>query len=80
MTEPRMAEDGALLLEQKRRLRIGYDAASWAPVVTKRSDFDHFARERFWYTIDFQPAEGMLSGEIEAVFTFAYLPGEEETR
>jgi hypothetical protein len=78
MTEPRQSEDGALLLEQKRKLRIHYDSGNWRAVATRRSDFDHFGRERFWYTLDFHPVAGSLSGEIEAVFTFAFLPGEDE--
>jgi hypothetical protein len=78
MTEPRQSEDGALLLEQKRKLRIHYDSGNWRAVATRRSDFDHFGRERFWYTLDFHPVAGSLSGEIEAVFTFTFLPGEDE--
>lgn len=75
LTEPRLVEEGALLLEQKLKLRIGYDPERWKPVVTKRNDFDHFAVERFWYTLDFHPVKELCDDrELEAVFTFAYLP------
>lgn len=80
LTEPRHAEDGALFLEQKQKLRIGYDPDRWKPVVTKRNDLDHFAVERFWYTLDFHPVQELRDGELEleAVFTFAFLPGGDE--
>lgn len=72
MLEPEFA-GGELIIRGRYALRIGYDSGIWEPVITKRSDFDHFGQERFWYTIDFQFEEGIRGDGIEAVFTFEFM-------
>ncbi|MHA6480572.1 heparinase II/III family protein [Paenibacillus sp. strain BS8-2] len=75
--EPRMLEEGFLVLEQNYLLMIRYDSDCWRPVVEQRKDFDHFGQERHWYTLDFLPTEAWRSHIIEAEFTFTFLPEED---
>lgn len=53
---PELAAEGRILIKGKRQLSILYDHNVWKPIVTPRSDIDHFGRERFWYTLDFHTA------------------------
>ncbi|MDQ6422788.1 heparinase II/III family protein [Paenibacillus sp. LHD-117] len=73
MQEPKLGEEGWLTIEGKRLLRIGYDARLWKPVVTARSDRDHFDQERHWHTLDFHSVAGMRGAVVEAVFTFEFI-------
>lgn len=68
---PELTKAGELLFIGKRRLRMIYDHQLWSPVVTARSDIDHYGSERHWHTIDFEAA---ASPEVPfiAAFTFQF--------
>ncbi|MGO4545870.1 heparinase II/III family protein [Paenibacillus sp. 2TAB23] len=68
---PELTKAGELLLNGIRRLRIIYDHQLWSPLVTARSDIDHYGSERYWYTIDF---EASATSEVPfiAAFTFQF--------
>ncbi|MFX3636198.1 MAG: hypothetical protein ACE3L7_29425 [Candidatus Pristimantibacillus sp.] len=73
LLEPKLAEPGQILLQGKKQLSIGYDANVWKPEVTSRSDFDHFGKERLWYTLDFKQVElDSVSNKVEARFIFQF--------
>lgn len=52
---PIHVKEGQMRLLGKRQLGVYYDYLAWEPIVTARSDMDHYGRERFWYTLDFRP-------------------------
>jgi hypothetical protein len=75
LLEPKLERTGMILLEGGRKLNIYYDEHLWSPQVTKRSDTDHFGRERSWYSLDFRwigDAAAVRGGEIVACFEFAF--------
>lgn len=73
LLEPRLLQDGMIVISGKRSLQINYDASVWQPEVTMRSDQDHFGQNRYWFTLDFHSLPGMRnSGNFEAAFTFAF--------
>lgn len=72
MPEAREA-DGVVVLQGRKRLTIAFDAQQWKPVVTQRSDMDHFGRERQWYTLDFHHLQAGAPA-VEAEFVFRFEP------
>lgn len=72
MPEAREA-DGVVVLQGRKRLTIAFDAQQWKPVVTQRSDIDHFGRERQWYTLDFHHLQAGAAA-VEAEFVFRFEP------
>ena len=71
--EPVLVKEGIVSLSGRHCLHVGYDAVAWRPVVTARSDLDHFGGRRHWYTVDFHMLPGQLSaGRMEARFTFVF--------
>ncbi|MCR2803419.1 heparinase II/III-family protein [Paenibacillus soyae] len=77
--EPKLVKEGILSLTGSRRVHIEYDAAAWRPVVTSRSDLDHFAEERYWYTLDFHQLDGGVEGG-RATARFAFVFQEEAAK
>lgn len=76
LLEPRLLQEGTVMISGKKNLQINYDATVWKPEVTMRSDLDHFGQNRNWYTLDFHSLPGLQSsGKIEAAFTFAFADG-----
>ncbi|WP_169087283.1 heparinase II/III family protein [Paenibacillus sp. PL91] len=51
---PELAAEGRILLKGKRQMSVTYNHHVWEPIVTPRSDIDHFGRERYWFTLDFR--------------------------
>ncbi|MHA7967513.1 heparinase II/III family protein [Paenibacillus sp. CAU 1782] len=75
LLEPKLEQRGIVSLEGSRQLAIHYDGEAWSPQVTKRSDIDHFGRERSWYSLDFNWNGKVMEGsdvEIVARFEFAF--------
>lgn len=68
---PELVQDGRIVLSGKRQLSIAYDRQIWQPVVTVRSDIDHFGSERFWYTLDFE-ASVPAGMPLSASFIFQF--------
>ena len=68
---PVLVTEGRILLSGSRQLSIAYDHKVWKPVVTSRSDIDHYGRERFWYTLDFHGAAA-AGVPLTASFTFQF--------
>lgn len=69
--EPVQAAKGKLVLNGKRRLALYYDHTVWEPATRKRSDEDHFGRERHWYTIDLI-ASGEARESLTGHFAFRF--------
>jgi hypothetical protein len=68
---PERVAEGRILIKGKHQLSISYDYKVWEPVVTSRSDIDHFGRERLWYSLDFHTAA--LAGQpLAATFIFQF--------
>ncbi|WP_138755758.1 heparinase II/III family protein [Paenibacillus sinopodophylli] len=53
---PVKEREGRMIIQGKRKLSLTYNHLIWTPVVTARSDIDHFGVERYWYTLDFHAA------------------------
>ncbi|HIW34616.1 MAG TPA: heparinase II/III-family protein [Candidatus Paenibacillus intestinavium] len=73
MIEPKLEGEGRVTLTGKHRMTIEYDDARWTPVITVRSDMDHFGKERQWYTLDFvrlQQSTHAETGEVTFYFQF----------
>ncbi|CAM4345348.1 hypothetical protein FHS16_002490 [Paenibacillus endophyticus] len=68
---PELTKAGELLFIGKRRLRMIYNHQLWSPVVTARSDIDHYGSERHWHTIDFE-ASALPAVPFIAAFTFQF--------
>lgn len=68
---PELAAEGRIILSGKRQLAIIYNHEVWKPVVTPRSDIDHFGCERFWFTLDFQ-ASAAAGEPLSAPFIFQF--------
>lgn len=68
---PDRIQEGQIVLRGKRQLSILYDALAWDPVITARTDIDHFGRERSWYTLDFKNVNRDKK-HIDAHFIFQF--------
>ncbi|WP_141502551.1 heparinase II/III family protein [Paenibacillus luteus] len=68
---PMQDREGRILIEGKRKLSLSYDPLVWTPVVTARSDIDHFGVERFWHTLDFQ-ATAVNAKPLIGTFVFQF--------
>ncbi|MNF09458.1 hypothetical protein D3C80_2101290 [compost metagenome] len=68
---PVLAKEGRIVLRGKRQLSIFYDYLAWEPIITQRSDMDHFGVERVWFTLDFQSIEGLVD-QINGHFVFQF--------
>jgi hypothetical protein len=69
---PQLVEAGRIILLGQRQLTISYDHQVWSPVVTSRSDIDHYGSERFWYTLDFQLNAAAVGVPLIATFIFQF--------
>lgn len=69
---PELAEEGRVILTGQRQLFINYDHQVWKPVVTARSDIDHYGVERFWYTLDFEWKAAAVEVPLIASFIFQF--------
>lgn len=73
LLEPKLEEGGLVTLTGKQRMIIGYDTTGWTPVITARSDIDHFGKERHWYTLDFLRLKELSPvAVVEATFYFQF--------
>jgi len=72
LLEPKLEDGGRVTLTGSHRMIIGYDVTNWTPVITSRSDIDHFGKARHWYTIDFVRLKRSYEDTIEATFYFEF--------
>ncbi|WP_051250521.1 heparinase II/III family protein [Paenibacillus harenae] len=68
---PELAKEGRIVLNGKRKLGIYYDYLAWEPLITSRSDIDHYGQERSWYTLDFSPV-AETSERVTGHFIFQF--------
>ncbi|WP_139992739.1 heparinase II/III family protein [Paenibacillus paridis] len=71
LLSPTQDREGRILIEGKRKLSLTYDPSVWTPVVTARSDIDHFGVERFWHTLDFH-ATAVKAKPLIGTFVFQF--------
>jgi Heparinase II/III-like protein. len=79
MPEPMADGEGRFVIRGNGRLQVAvlFDPARWRGETARRSDIDHFGRERWWHTLDFHyigPGSDVTSsghaGTAEAEFVF----------
>jgi hypothetical protein len=71
LLSPMQDREGRILIEGKQKLSLTYDPSVWTPVVTARSDIDHFGVERFWHTLDFH-ATAVKAKPLIGAFVFQF--------